>query len=189
MLQSVAICFPQTERKECLFHFAQAVWRKVQSLGLQQHYQEDADFKQFVQSMIALAFVPPAFVRVALGGLQGDAPDFQHKDDLLHYFQQTWITGNFPTAMWNVFTLDGPRTNNNAEGWHSKIRKLAGKAHPNIYEAVSLFKAEQAATEVTLLQLAGGGLPKRRRRKYRQHEQRILTIKEKYEAGEYSTGT
>ena len=39
--------------------------------------------------------------------------------------------------------------NNHAEGWHSKLRKLAGKAHPNIYEVVSLFKSEQAATEVT----------------------------------------
>ena len=31
------------------------------------------------------------------------------------------------------------------------MRKLAGKAHPNIYEVVSLFKSEQAATEVTLM--------------------------------------
>ena len=43
--------------------------------------------------------------------------------------------------MWNMYSLDGLRTNNNAEGWHSKTRKLAGKAHPNIYEAVELFKA------------------------------------------------
>ena len=67
--------------------------------------------------------------------------------------------------MWNMYSLDGPRTNNNTEGWHSKIRKLAGKAHPNIYETVELFKAEQTATEVSLIQLAAGGLPVRRRRK------------------------
>ena len=28
------------------------------------------------------------------------------------------------------------------------LERLAGKAHPNIYEVVSLFKLEQAATEV-----------------------------------------
>ena len=54
-----------------------------------------------------------------------------------------------------------------------KIRKLAGKAHPNIYEAVELFKAEQTATEVSLMQLAAGGLPVRRRRKYRRYEKRL----------------
>ena len=89
--------------------------------------------------------------------------------------------------MWNMYSLDGPHTNNNAEGWHSKICKLAGKAHPNIYKlAVELFKAEQTATEVSLMQLAAGGLPVRRRRNYRRHEKRLLTIKEKYEASDYT---
>ena len=36
------------------------------------------------------------------------------------------------------------------------------------------------------LQLAAGGLPFRRRRKYRRHEKRLLTINEKYEAGDYT---
>ena len=42
------------------------------------------------------------------------------------------------------------------------MRKLAGKAHPIIYEVVSLFKSEQATTEVTLMQVAAGGLPMRK---------------------------
>ena len=37
---------------------------------------------------------------------------------------------------------------------------------------------EQTAIEVSLMQLAAGGLPVRRRRKYRRHEKRLLTIKE-----------
>ena len=55
--------------------------------------------------------------------------------------------------MWNMYSLDGPPTNNNVEGWHSKIHKLAGKAHPNVYEAVEPFEAEQTATEVNLCSL------------------------------------
>ena len=94
--QSVAICFPQAERKGCLFHFAQAICAR------------------------------------------------------------SWT-----------------------EGWHLKVRKLAGKVHPNIYEVVSLFKMEQAATEVTLMQVAAGELPVRKRRKYRNHKRRLVSIKEK----------
>ena len=71
------------------------------------------------------------------------------REDFFQYFQNTWLDGNFPIRMWNVYSLEGPCTNNNTEGWHSKLRKLAGKAHPNIYEAVTLFKSEQAATEVS----------------------------------------
>ena len=66
------------------------------------------------------------------------------------------------------------------------MRKIAGKVNPNIYEVVSLFKSEQAATEVTLMQVAAGGLPVRKRRKYRNHERRLVTIKEKYEVGDYT---
>ena len=45
---------------------------------------------------------------------------------------------------------------------------------------------EQAVTEISLMQLAAGGLPKRRRRKYRNHEKRHTSInKEEYEAGDY----
>ena len=62
------------------------------------------------------------------------------------------------------------------------MRKIAGKVHPDIYEVVSLFKSEQAATEV----VAAGGLPVRKRRKYRNHERRLVTIKEKYEVGDYT---
>jgi len=36
------------------------------------------------------------------------------------------------------------------------------------------------------MQLAAEGLPVRRRKKYRRHEKRLLTIKEKYEVGDYT---
>ena len=85
-----------------------------------------------------------------------------------------------------LIALEGPCTNNNAEVWHSKPRKLPGKAHPNTYKAVTLFQSEQAVTEISLMQLAAGGLPMRRRRKYRNYGKRLMTIKEKYKAGDYS---
>ena len=136
--------------------------------------------------LIALAFVPPTFLRVAWRGLKGEAPVFANREEFFQYFQDTWIDRNFPIRMWNVYSLDGPHTNNHAKGWHSKVRKLAGKAHPNIYEVVSLFKMEQAATEVTSMQVAAWGLPVRKRREYRNHERRLVTIKEKYEVGDYT---
>ena len=66
------------------------------------------------------------------------------------------------------------------------MRKLAGKAHPNIYIVASLFKSDQAATEVTLMQVAAGELPVRKSRNYRNHERRLVTTKEKYEAGDFT---
>ena len=68
-----------------------------------------------------------------------------------------------------------------AEGWHGKIKKLAGKSHPNIYEAVISFKSEQASQ----FNVAGCRRASRKK-KYRNHENRLKTIKEKHEAGYYT---
>ena len=54
----------------------------------------------------------------------------------------------------DVYTQEG--TNNNSEGWHSKRKKLVR----NIYKAVTLFKSEQAAMDVSLMELAAEGLQK-----------------------------
>jgi len=69
-------------------------------------------------------------------------------------------------------------------GWLLYIRsalkgwKLAGKAHPNIYEAVTFFQSKQATTEVSIMQLTARGLLVCRRRKYRNYEKRLVTIRE-----------
>ena len=57
-----------------------------------------------------------------------------------------------------MYNENGPRTNSHVEGWHNKINCLAGKSHPNKHEIVKLFKTEQAATEVFLLQCETGGV-------------------------------
>jgi len=71
------------------------------------------------------------------------------------------------------------------EGLQNKINRLAGKTHPNIHEIVELFKTEQTATEVSLLQLEAGGVVEPTRRVFRQKEKRLKTIQEKF-LNEYS---
>ena len=51
---------------------------------------------------------------------------------------------------WNYFDFQGPRTNNNVEGWHSRLKKVVGKPHPNLYEIIDVFKREEASTKVKL---------------------------------------
>ena len=186
LLQAIDLQFPMARIQGCFYHFAQAIWRKVQNLGLQTTYQDEPDFKTFVSKMVALAFCDQRFIRVVWTGLKDTAPAVDGVDDLVEYFERTWLNGSFPARMWNFFEVDGPRTNNHVEGWHAKMNRLAGKSHPNIFEVVELFKTEQATTEVTLQQLAAGGQPVVRRKQYRLKDQRIKRIKEKQLAGDYS---
>ena len=40
--------------------------------------------------------------------------------------------------------MSSPRTNNYLEGWHNKLKRIARKAHPNVFELVEIFKQEQS---------------------------------------------
>ena len=59
----------------------------------------------------------------------------------------------FKCHQWN---FEGPRTNNHVEGWHSRLKKVVGKPHPNIYEIIDVFKREEVSTKVKMYMLEAG---------------------------------
>ena len=46
-LKAIAEVFPTAEVKGCMFHFTQAVWKKVQRLGLQTYYKSDVNVRRY----------------------------------------------------------------------------------------------------------------------------------------------
>ena len=54
------------------------------------------------------------------------------------------------------------------------------------FELVELFKTEQASTEVSLAQLAAGGVVRNTRKKYSTKQKRLAKIGEKFESGHYT---
>ena len=183
LIQAAEAQFPGATSKGCFFHFSQAVWQRVQQLGLQQAYRTDPSMSKFVSKIVALSFCPVRFVRVSWIAIKANAPLLTNVDDLCEYFENTWLNGDFPLRSWNHYDTDGPRTNNHVEGWHSKMNTIAGKVHPNVFELVELFQTEQATTEVTLQQLAAGGAVRRRGRYYCRKDRCINRIKEMFVAG------
>ena len=131
---------------------------------------------------MALAFVPLQYVGLAFHALKMTAPNLPRVDEFIKYFEDTWLVGNFPPRLWNVFSMDtsSPRTNNHVEGWHNKLKRIARKAHPNVYELVEIFKKEQADTEVTLAQLATGAQPPRRAKKTLIKDRRLEELKSRF---------
>ena len=73
---------------------------------------------------------------------------------------------------------ESARTNNHIEGWHSKLKKVVGKAHPNVYEIVEIFKREQGVTEITISQLASEAIPPTRGKKSTDKDKRIQELKQ-----------
>ena len=60
LLQSIAISFPTATG--CFYHFAQAIWRKIQQLGLQVSYQEEESIRKFFRKVISLVLVLARYV-------------------------------------------------------------------------------------------------------------------------------
>ena len=139
-IQAIELAFPTTEVKGCFFHFAQALNRKISKLGLQAAYREDATFSRFVRQTVALAFVPLRFVRLAWQPIKMSAPNLPRVDKFISYFEAIWLVGNFSPRLWNVYETDSGshRTNNHVDGWHNKLKRVARKAHPNVFELVEI---------------------------------------------------
>ena len=56
LMQAVELQFPMANIQGCFYHYSQCVWSKIQNLGLQATYREDASFKSFVRKMTGLSF-------------------------------------------------------------------------------------------------------------------------------------
>lgn len=137
ILNAVRALFPDSTVRACFFHLGQSMYRKVQSLGLQEAYNDpqDRSVKEAVHSMLALAFVPVADLVATFLELERTlaAP----LKPVARYLDETYIRGprargarrrgrpRYEPHLWNTYesTLrDEHRTNNMNEGWHNRFQ-------------------------------------------------------------------
>ena len=131
------------------FHLTKNVWKKLQSVGLQERYIADQEFATHLRMIPALAFLPPqhvidVFERLSDHIRQTYGAD---ADEVLDYFEDTYIgrfrrndlraVPTFAIEMWNMFhrtAQEMPRTNNLIEGWHNKFQGMCTSYHPKLLE-------------------------------------------------------
>ena len=92
---------------------------------------------------VGLAFFPVPRVVDGYDLVLTHTPDLPATFQFNEYFHETWINGNFPLTIWNNFRSDITRTNNNCEGYNSRLAKTV-KSHLNIYRLILLLKSENA---------------------------------------------
>lgn len=157
---------------------------QVQALGLATEYRSPSgDLKAFVQMMAAVAFCPLTYVRPAWLAIQQSAPNIPRVDELIDYFTATWINGNFPPIHWNYFNQHQPRTNNHVEGWHSRMKKVISRPHPNIFSWIEYIQREEAVTKAKIQCLRSGATARPRRRRMKEKEKRIQTLFDRFNSG------
>ena len=110
VLNAIDTSFSGTNKKGCFFHFSQAIFQKIQSLGLQNRYKEEEHFAHKVHMLAALAFVPLLDVIDAFKSVADESP--HDAQEVIDYFEDTYIgrlrpSGHsralfFDLALWNM---------------------------------------------------------------------------------------
>ncbi|XP_003369569.1 conserved hypothetical protein [Trichinella spiralis] len=175
--------FPGVNIQGCYFHFCQAVMRKVTELGMRTSYIHEAETKKKVKMLLATAFLPPHDVPVAVELLGRDATGSIAA--LLNYFRVEWMPPD-RLLMCNVYNVN-ICTNNDLEGWHFKMNRLAGKRHLGFYELLQLLIDEQGSTETLIQQVTSGHVTASdlqiKNKKYEELQQRITALTAEYDGG------
>ncbi len=187
MINSIQRIFPGARIRGCLFHFSQALWRRVQEVGLVVRYKNDNSFNGLVRRAAALPLIPTHMVdevwTEVLGQVdQNDVALMRFCD----YVTKTWVdnlTALFPIEIWNQSdNVGGVRTNNHLEGWHSRLNKELGRPHPNVYALIEILKAEQQRVEHRLRLLRFGDVRPQQRPKYRKVTEKLLRLQRRLRA-------
>jgi len=131
----------------CYFHLCQAVIQKVQQLGMKAEYETNDVVRGMVRCLPALSHVPEDVVEEAFDLLVEGMPIHQHMNELISYFEHTYIRGRqlrgrntvgpalFPIPSWNQHQSAGDgiaRTTNIVEGWHHGLQSLFMCSHPTL---------------------------------------------------------
>ncbi|XP_074631182.1 uncharacterized protein LOC141889768 [Acropora palmata] len=141
---------PAISIQGCVFHWTQAVWRKVQELGLQRAYSEDDAVYKYVRKLMALPFLPHRQISRMFLRLEVQAQTEPLKK-LVAYIRRQWIESMvFLPKNWSVYK-QAIRTNNDIEGWHNALnRRAGGQSGLSMYSLIELLEREARLTAVTI---------------------------------------
>ncbi|CAN7991483.1 unnamed protein product, partial [Ixodes hexagonus] len=131
--------------------------------------------------MNGLAFLPLDDIARGIEFLRTTAPP--EAEDLLDYFDSTYVTGTFrrvltrngtvrlrrcapefPPRIWNMHVatmIDDHRTNNLADAWNRKFSSMVGHCHPTIWRAIDALQSQQASVATVMTQEMAGHPPKK----------------------------
>ena len=177
---------PEVQLLGCAFHWNQALWRKVQELGLQTAYMRDRATNGYIRRLMALPFLPHETIAATLDNLKPEAIT-EPLQQLVSYIEENWIRSTvWPPKCWSVF-MQSIRTNNDIEGWHHGLnRRAAGRCGLPLYMFVALLHKEARLVSLQIRLVSERKLKRMQRSTYREVQRRLFELWEAFNKKEKS---
>lgn len=171
---------PEVQLLGCAFHWNQALWRKVQELGLQTAYTSDQATNKYIRRLMALPFLPHETIEATYESLKAEATTEPLKK-FVAYIGENWIRSRvWPPKCWSVF-MQSIRTNNDLEGWHHGLNKrAAGRCGLPLYMLVDLLHKEARLVSLQIRLVSERKLKRMQRATYRQMQNRLFDMWEAF---------
>lgn len=161
LINAIEACFNDSLKYGCLFHYTQAIWKRIAGLGSITEYKNNSQFKKCVRYIMHLSFVPvidvPKFYNLIRKKIYEEK--FDSLINFCEYFEKVYVgeiddLNNivkppiYDIRFWNVFDRikkNLPRTSNGAETWNRIFNSRTEIPHPNIARFINeLFQIEDA---------------------------------------------
>ncbi|CAG2211533.1 unnamed protein product [Mytilus edulis] len=172
--------FPGTPIQGCAFHWAQAVFRKIQENGLQSAYNKKDAVYTYLRQVMALPFLPPEHIPDTFRQLDEKA-DHPGVQKVMDYIYKTWIRNSvFDIDYWCVF-MSSIRTNNDVEGWHNSVNtRVCTRGPVPFYSLVTELFKEASDIPLQLKLVSEGKLQRYQRKQSRQTQGRLFALWDEY---------
>ena len=102
------------------------------------------------------------------------------KNEFIQYIEDFWIRGCLPPPVWNCFGRSEDLTNNNQEGYNSRINKELKETHPSPGVLLCHVRAQIILAEEKLIAIKAGLKNPAQRVKYKELAKRRMNMKKDY---------
>ena len=134
--KSIDEILPEVDIMGCFFHLAKAFKKKVDQKQMKTHYENNDNFRKFIKQAVALSSLPLDDLQTGVNWLKTnvefeDIKEVTFKTEFIQYIETYWVNGCFPPFVWSTWNRSDDYTNNNQEGYNSKMNKELKQHHPS----------------------------------------------------------
>ena len=170
----------------CFFHLAKAFKKKVDQKQMKKHYDNNPEFRRFIKQAVALSSLPLADLEAGMQHLKDnfifeDAKEESFKQEFLAYIDTYWINGCFPPHVWSTWKRTGDFTNNNQEGYNSRLNKELKQQHPSPGILLCFLRRQIILAEYTSTESKVGDPGPRKLIKHKTNVKKRTNLKQNYQ--------